>query len=398
MIGWEYPPFNSGGLGVACQGMTQALAANSKQIYFTLPYANLSEINHMQLIGCYDKKWDESDPFFAPFNPYSNFSLNTDNIPLDAEELRNLPSSSLEQKVTEYSDQVLKASNKNNDFAIVHAHDWMSFPAAEKIKKQHNRPVVAHVHSTEYDRIPTGHGSHFIMQTEKDGLEMADKVVAVSNYTKQILIQKYNINPDKIDVVYNGIDPIDSSDIKVNFAGDRPVIVFMGRLTMQKGAEYFLSLANQVLSKLTDALFVIAGNGDQYHSLILKNAQMHLSANLLFAGFVRGKQKDILLDRANVFVMPSLSEPFGLVALEAAQRNTPVIISKNSGVAEVMPSAKALDFWDTDLMSKEIVKLINYPQYAQITINNQKKDVAQVTWQNSAQQLMKVYRSVFEGN
>ncbi len=398
MIGWEYPPHNSGGLGVACQGLTQSLAGFGQQIYFTLPYAHSGDVAHMKLMGCYDEDWFDGSSNKPPFGVYGASLPVLPTTDLDAHDLRSLPQSELEYRVSQYADKVNSSAKKvASDVGVVHAHDWMSFPAAEKIKRTQGKSVIAHVHSTEHDRIPNGHGSKFIIDTEKMGMEIADRVVAVSEYTKRIIVDKYNISPNKIDVVYNGIRPLGQRVTRPKFAGKRPVIVFMGRLTMQKGVEYFLYLASKVLKEIPDALFVVAGSGDQYHSLMLQNASMNLSANLLFTGFVRGKKRDMLLDRADVFVMPSLSEPFGLVALEAAQRNTPVIVSKNSGVSEVMQSAKVLDFWDVDKMTKEILQLIKSKEYLASTISGQNQDLSQLTWDSAAKKMQQVYMKVFRG-
>lgn len=404
MIGWEYPPHNSGGLGVACEGMTQALADQGQHIYFTLPYHLQHKVGHMQVIDCYDPAWFKSGS--ANLGPPHGGYLSTQEVmkadsSLDAAELSALPQSELEQRVNEYAHLVSTAGTKRKgEVDVIHAHDWMSFPAAAQLKKQTGLPVVAHIHSTEYDRIPNGHGSPFIHHTEKQGLEIADKVIAVSKFTKQLIVRHYGIDPAKISVVYNGIDPLPSqvkSGVTSSFAHGRPVIVFMGRLTMQKGAEYFLQIAQQVLQKVPEALFIIGGDGDQYHSLLLSGARQQLSAHLLFAGFVRDRQKEILLNRADVFVMPSLSEPFGLVALEAAQRDTPVIVSSNSGVAEVLTGALVVDFWDVQKTAQQVLDVLTNKQFGRQVVAQQHESLQEITWHNSAKQLRSVYRQLFVG-
>lgn len=399
MIGWEYPPLNSGGLGVACKGLTKALADQNTDIYFTLPYSAQQKISHMKVLSCFDSKSDKASLNVPPFPGYSSLPTSTLLSAVNMTNFRQLPTSQMEQQVGEYAQKVEKISQDHKDFELIHAHDWMSFPSGIKLKQKYNKPLVAHVHSTEFDRIPNGQGSNYIIHTEKEGLINADKIIAVSNYTKNILIEKYKIKPKKIEVVYNGISsPPDTSSVSTNFALERPVILFLGRLTMQKGADYFVSLAHSILKKIPTALFVVAGDGDQFHSLMLKNADLGLSANLLFTGFVRGKDKIGLLKRANVFVMPSLSEPFGLVAVEAAQMNTPVIISKNSGVAEVMPSALQVDFWDIDKMTAVIEKIVSSKKISNRIVSNQLHDLNQISWQSSAQRLKQIYNSIFLGN
>lgn len=396
MIGWEYPPHNSGGLGVATEGMTQALAGQNAQIYFTLPYQSDMAIEHMQVLSCFDPAWNA--PGRPPFSAYGQIapSKKQANM-LDAFDLRALPQSEMEQQVDEYVRLVsIQALKLRKQFEVIHAHDWMSFPAAIKVKHVTGKPLVAHIHSTEYDRIPNGSGSPYIMRSEYEGMHQADVVVAVSYYTKQLLIDKYHIDPAKIEVIHNGIFPARDMQLdKSAFAPRKPLVVFMGRLTSQKGAEYFLQLAREVHAQKPDALFMIAGSGDLYHELLFRTAGKQLTATVLFSGFLRDQQRNRLLDRADVFVMPSLSEPFGLVALEAAQRHTPVIVSKNTGVAEVMPSAITVDFWDVQAMTREVVRLLSDTAHAEAVADRQLNEVNQVTWNKAADKIRSVYRSLF---
>ncbi len=401
MIGWEYPPHNSGGLGVACEGITQALALNNQQIYFTLPYAFKGSVNHMQVLSCFDPDWFSQKSTQPPFTAYqSPVKLVQEKEPLDSHQLRSLPQSDIEYKVDQYADLVQKQADRlGQDFELIHAHDWMSFPAAIQVKAKTNKPLVAHVHSTEYDRIPNGQGSPYIQATEKQGLEIADKVVAVSYYTKRLLVEKYQINQQKIEVVHNGVEPLPYSPQlnKKDFASKRPIVSFMGRLTNQKGAEFFIRVSQRVLAKFPQVLFILAGSGHLYHELLLQTADQNLTAKTLFSGFVRGQQKRKLLERTDVFVMPSLSEPFGLVALEAAQHHTPVIVSKNSGVSEIMTHSIQVDFWDEKKMAHEIIKLLKDQGYLQTVVKGQNQDLEQATWSNSVKKLEQVYRSAFLG-
>ena len=402
MIGWEYPPHNSGGLGVACDGLTRSLAAQGEQIAFTLPYKHPLLYNHMQVIGCPDP-WGETGPGITT-PPFLAYSTSTSSPVISAarfekENLSAMPQSELEARVDLYAQKVHDVATERQSFDIIHAHDWMSFPAAIEVKNETGRPLVAHMHSSEFDRIPNGHGSPYIQRMDYEGMLAADRVIAVSYYTKQLLVKKYGIHPDKIDVVHNGITPVMDGKIEATqFAKGRPVVVFMGRLTAQKGAQFFLALAKEVLSLVPETLFVLAGNGDMYHELLFSTAHQGLSASVLFSGFIRDTQKNKLLDRADVFVMPSLSEPFGLVALEAAQRQTPVIISKTSGVAEVLPSSIAIDFWDVDQMRDSIVLLLKNRNQAQTQVRQQLQDINNTSWENAATKVKEVYRKAFLGS
>ncbi|MEO8581084.1 MAG: glycosyltransferase family 4 protein [Patescibacteria group bacterium] len=395
MLGWEYPPHNSGGLGVACEGLTQALADGGTEICFTLPYEHPVDIDHMHVLSCYSRfvtlPFGKNSP---PFQAYSTQASGTSKINFDPKNVRSMSFSELEYKVNAYANSILDAVRQEHIASdVIHAHDWMTYPAAQYLKKKLHKPFVAHVHSTEFDRVPTGNGNPFITHVEAEGLHNADRVIAVSELTKSVLMDKYGVAEDKIDVVHNGIDVAPKIQT-LQFAQDRPVIVFMGRLTMQKGAEYFLQLAKKVLTRIPNALFVVAGHGDQYSMLLLENAKQKLSSSVIFAGFLRDQQKDFLLDRADVFVMPSISEPFGLVALEAVQRETPVIISKTSGVKEVLPGAIVFDFWDTDLMAESIEKLLRDPTYYEQVVDQQLASLGEVSWKKSAEKIKEVYQRI----
>lgn len=403
MIGWEYPPNNSGGLGVACAGLTQALSHQNTEISFTLPYRHSQNISHMQVLACQDPSWlasrKKGQTSLPPFEAYSTQSA----IPVefvetvDGFKLRSLPTSELERKVSQYASRVFARGMKQKDFGIIHAHDWMSFPAGMKLKQKTGKPLVAHVHSTEFDRSALGTGSHYISHTEFEGMQMADKVIAVSSYTKRLLIDKYAVPPGKIEVVYNGIDPLDHVPGQSSFAYKRPVVAFMGRLTLQKGVEFFIAVAREVVKQIPDVLFVVAGSGDMYHELLLKTAEAQVSASVLFSGFVRDNQKERLLDRADIFLMPSVSEPFGLVALEAAQRGIPVIVSTNAGVSEVLPHGIAVDFWDVKKMADAVIEVLLDKEKLEQVSSGQQEDLKSLTWERAATDVRQVYRKAFLG-
>ncbi|MBU0974086.1 glycosyltransferase family 4 protein [Patescibacteria group bacterium] len=412
MVGWEYPPNNSGGLGVACQGLTEELANQNTKIKFSLPYNVSSPVAHMDIIGCTHPNWKNNQkingtygpPFFAYSQEFAETqpmgSIENSGYSFDISKLRKFPESEFEKRVNEYAKVVSQAGQAfRDDFDVIHAHDWMSFPAAEELKRKTGKPMIAHVHSTEFDRAGLNSGNQYIAGVEYAGMNSANHVIAVSYYTKNLLVHKYGVDANKISVVHNGISKLNTPPDFGNhhFAQKRPVIVFMGRLTMQKGVTYFLDLASEVLKNIPNALFVVAGSGDMYHELLFKTANANLSASVVFSGFVRDKQKNKLLDRADVFVMPSVSEPFGLVAMEAAQRHTPVIVSKNSGVGEVLTGAQMIDFWDIKKMSETIVGLVGDKQYSETVVNEQLKNVDSQTWKGSAQKVKRIYEKFFLG-
>ncbi len=401
MIGWEYPPHNSGGLGVACEGITKALTGQNVQIYFTLPYALSDPPDHMRVLDCYDPCWENAKSDSPPFYAYSSTKKTKSIIhegQLDSRALSRLPQSDIEQKVKQYSQLVEKqALSRQKDYQLIHAHDWMSFPAAVNLKKKTGKPLVSHVHSTEVDRIPSGYGSPYITAVEKEGMEQSDVVVAVSYYTKRLLIDKYKIDENKIRVVHNGVSALDYAPQREpkHFAVKRPVVSFMGRLTNQKGTHHFINIGRQVMQQMPRALFVLAGSGHLYHELLLHSAGQELTAHVLFSGFVRGEQKRKLLERTDVFVMPSVSEPFGLVALEAAQHDIPVIVSKTAGVGEILESCIKADFWDEKLMADKIIQLLADQGYHQQIVNGQRRELRDATWSKTANKLRQVYRGFF---
>lgn len=407
MIGWELPPHNSGGLGVACAGLAQALSQDGCQLAFTLPFDYDEQVDYMKIVDCAHSSWSTSccrtqmvqQP---PFSVYQTSAAIPQIYPRRQRRARSLlglpnPGSDLEARVSQYAQEVLKFARAHADeFDLVHAHDWMTLPAAMTIKKELGKPYIAHIHSTEYDRSLTDDLHTYIGCSEEEGMRLADQVITVSYYTKRILVEKYTIDPEKIEVVHNGIVPLlqDLNEIPRTFARHRPVVVFMGRLTIQKGPDYFLELAGEILTKKPDTLFIVAGNGDMYQQLLLANAGKSLSANVLFSGFIRGDTQKKLLDRADVFVMPSVSEPFGLVALEAAKQKTPVILSKTSGAGEVLTGSPQVNFWDIKEMSEAVLKLLDDKKYRQQVIKNQLSQLNKLSWQAAAHKVEKIYQKI----
>lgn len=389
MIGWEFPPHNSGGLGVACQGLTRGLLEQGQPVVFAMPqmlssggawrrqtyvhHGNGGSVQKMEMIEVN-----------AQLKPYWRSG--------------SLVGTAVKDMVAEadrYGDVVAQvaASADFEDSPLLHAHDWMSIPAGVKAKKKVKKPLVLHIHSTEFDRTGGGEPNHQIADLEWRGMMEADKIVAVSDYTKRLIVNKYGIDTDKIEVVHNGVDPNPEfhSQSLDHFLANRPVVVFVGRLTIQKGPEYFLSVAKRVLQQHKNAVFVLAGHGDMYESLLVSSAFQGLSSSVLFAGFLRGKEKQMLYQRSDVFVMPSVSEPFGIVALEAALAKTPVIASKNSGVVEVLPHAHAIDFWDIDKMTATILDLLDQPQKRASQAEAVASEAQKLNWSQSARKIQNLY-------
>jgi len=382
MIGWEYPPKNSGGLGVACKGIVEHLVDSGFVVTLILPKFTSHE-SPESLVS-------ETEFFTTKGKNYKVIYLSSRITPYASCDLDNYGGNLIDD-VYDYAKKVLDCINEVN-FDLIHIHDWLTVPVGILLKEKYQKPLVMHVHSTEYDRTAAGAPAADVSEIEKRGFFVADLLVAVSGYTKSLLVEHYSVPENKIRVVHNGIDRIDDNSYLGDFLGGVPVIIFVGRLTIQKGPEYFLRVARLVVDRHPDAIFVFAGDGDLFREVIESSAIKELTGNVLFAGFLRGAQKDNLYHRADIFVMPSVSEPYGLVALEAAQIGRPVIISKTSGVAESLPSAITVDYWDTDLMAKYVNELLDDKERSIFLGQNLKKESELVTWDRSVDQLKNIYQ------
>lgn len=392
MIGWEFPPYNSGGLGTACAGLTKALSFYHVNQVFVLP---------RQLP--FTAAWAE---FACPFTPNLTFlHVNMKLLPYGPIEKRNsfldfddnFHNGNMVDQAKEYAGWV-KYLSRRYQSDLIHAHDWMTYPAAIAAKAETGKPIIAHIHSTEFDRTLNGNTNQAIADIEYEGLTKADRIIAVSQYTKNLICDKYLIDPSKVSVVHNGVDldaqkhiQISPDDIEA-YARNKKVVIFVGRITCQKGPDYFINIATKVLNSCPDTLFVMAGNGDLYQNIIMQSAQSKLTGKLLFAGFLREREREFLYRRADLFIMPSVSEPFGIVALEAAGAYTPIIISKQSGVSEVMENAIKCNFWDVDEISYRAVQILKSPELKWDLAYRCAMEAQNITWDKAAQKCLAVYR------
>jgi glycosyltransferase involved in cell wall biosynthesis len=283
---------------------------------------------------------------------------------------------------------------KSEHFNLIHAHDWMTYPAGMTASAISGKPWVAHIHATEFDRTG-GHVDQRIADLEYQGLTSANKVIAVSNYTKGIVAHEYGVKPDKIVVVHNGVDPadFDASDVRRVFPNDH-IVLFVGRLTFQKGVEYFLRSAQCTLKHHPNTVFIIAGDGDMYFRHIMESAALGLSQRVIFAGHVTGQKLSSLYHMADVFVMPSVSEPYGIVALEAIASGVPCVVSKTSGVCEAVKNVYQVDFWNTDQIGQTISNILSYPASAGEMTQQAKRELDCLTWNNAAVKTLSVYDSL----
>jgi glycosyltransferase involved in cell wall biosynthesis len=276
---------------------------------------------------------------------------------------------------------------------VIHAHDWLCYPAGIAAKEASGKPLVIHVHATDFDRSG-GSVNPKVFEIEKMGMDAADKIITVSNLTRNIVIEKYGQNPDKVITVYNAVEPVSSEEkLAIKKGVKEKIVTFLGRITMQKGPEYFIEAAYQVLKRTKNVRFVMAGSGDMLEKMIERAAQLGIADKFHFTGFLKGDDVFKMFELSDVYVMPSVSEPFGISPLEAMQSNVPVIISKQSGVSEILTHAIKVDYWDIDAMADAIYGIINYNSLSTEFKIKGKEEVDNLKWANAALNVYEVYKS-----
>jgi len=392
MFGWELPPYNTGGLGVACYGLARGLSHQGVGVSFALPRQLPINVDFMNILS-HDLHGVDVTAINSPMYTYMDAVDYCNSTATMREERLRIYGKSLYDEAVRFG-QMAAAWSEAQPHEVIHSHDWMTYPAGMSAKKVSGKPWVAHVHATEYDRTG-GRVNSQIAEMEYVGLNKADKVIAVSNYTKDMVHQYYSVPKEKIVVVHNGVDMEEFSpvDFRRIFPDDK-VVLYVGRLTMQKGVEYLLKAAKKVLEEKPNTIFVIAGNGDLEYKLMMDAAYMGIGHRVVFPGFLSGEKLRACYQMADVFVMPSVSEPYGIVALEAIANGTPAIISKQSGVSETMNNVMKVDFWDTEKMAKMMLTVLDYPQMASEMARLAKREAATMTWDKAAGQVLQVYQDL----
>lgn len=398
MFGWEFPPFNSGGLGTACLGLVRSLSLEDVQITFVLPkrLAVSSTFAHIAFADEYLSGVTVTaiNSLLKPYVGSQAYKKSREGEP-------EIYGMTLLEEVKLYALRAAELA-KREDFDVIHAHDWLSFGAGLAAKQVSGKPLIAHVHATEFDR--TGGGANKeIYEMEKQGMEEADAIITVSDFTKRVVADRYGILPQKINVVYNGIESVSHGGTSAGEyvarlqelkSSGKKIVLFVGRITIQKGPDYFLRAAKRVLEHRTDVMFVVAGSGDMEWQVIREAAWLGISDKVIFAGFLRGKELDGLYRAADIFVMPSVSEPFGLTALEAIQSGTPVIMSRQSGVSEVVKNALKIDFWDVDAIADSVIGVLRHKHLSEVMCENASKELSSVSWKRAAQTCLSLYKSL----
>ncbi|MBT1686460.1 glycosyltransferase [Dawidia soli] len=422
MFGWEFPPHLSGGLGTACLGLATALKEQDVKLLFVVPKAHGDEsiplINASGVTLAADetvvrtvhKRSDTGSreiAVAATIRPYATGAATRAvehwHWQYATETLRTVKSGSgirysfsggygpsLMEEVARYAD-VAGAIARQNNFDVIHAHDWLSFPAGVEAKNVSGKPLIVHVHATEIDRAGENNIDRRVFDIERQGMQAADLVIAVSQWTKDILVRKYDIHPAKIHVVHNGVMPVQVDHWPVTPKISEHVVTFLGRVTYQKGPLYFIEAARKVLDYFPDAHFIMAGSGDLLPAMIDRVARGKMSSRVHFTGFLRGKQIHQVWSVTDVYVMPSVSEPFGITPLEAVQAGVPVIVSNQSGVAEVMDHVIKVDFWDTRALANAIIGVLRHKVLSDSLRSNGRKEIEALTWKRAAGKIKQLY-------
>lgn len=427
MFGWEFPPHISGGLGTACYGLTQALQSEQTKILFVVPKAhgdepikliNASDILLTDKIGEAETSTSVADtsggmvtvevrsaiiPYADPLHWQHPGAIEHWNYQIGVTETKvvtvpegrrylfsGMYGTSLMDEVKKYREVAATIAGRFS-FDVIHAHDWLTYLAGIEAKKISGKPLVIHVHATEFDRAGEGNINQDVFAIEQLGMEQSDKIIAVSQWTKDIIVSKYGISADKVEVVYNGVT---TTAVKHNEGitkiADR-VVTFLGRITWQKGPQYFVEAAAKVLRYFPDTHFIMAGSGDLLPKMIELVAERRISDRFHFTGFMKGDQVDKVWRVSDAYVMPSVSEPFGITPLEAAQAGVPVIVSNQSGVAEVVDHAIKVDFWDTDALADAIMSVIRHDSLSSVLKKNGKKALQRLSWNDAARKLNNIY-------
>ncbi len=418
MFGWEFPPHISGGLGTACHDLTRTLAKHGHEISFVVPRADVAERRtHVRLMAASHvepPRHATVEEFFHTLNlhpvdsllrPYLNeqdYQSALDNAQARAErtpESRSViaPGShygrNLMVEVARYSEAGEELA-LGGDFEIIHAHDWMTFLAAIRAKRATGKPLVVHVHSVEHDRSG-GNPDNSIFQIEKLGMEAADHVIAVSHYTRNLILSQYGIAPEKISVVHNAVSRRQVGKVyHVPRIRPRKTVLFLGRITAQKGPDFFIEAAARVLEKTSDVNFVMAGSGDMLPRMIERVGELRIGTHFHFTGFLQGHDVERMYAMSDLYVMPSVSEPFGLSPLEAMIYDVPVILSKQAGVNEVLPHALTVDFWNVDDIANKILAVLKYPALARELLRNGRTDLKTIRWEVAAERIQLIYNQL----
>lgn len=425
MFGWEFPPHIAGGLGTACYGMTRGLARNGVEVIFVMPraygdedqrFARVVNASDVETIGTRDHEFSEEllekvsfihiDSNMLPYISPEEYAAYHDEFVrsgrthewTDVWKQRYTFSgkygANLMEEVARYAMVAAQvAKDLEGQFDVIHAHDWLTYFAGIAAKRVSGKPLVVHMHATEFDRSGENINRR-VYAIEKAGMQAADRVIAVSELTRRIVIGKYGILADKVVTVHNAVRFGESEEAVPERAVKDKVVTFLGRITYQKGPDYFVEAAAKVLQRVPDVRFVMAGSGDLMNHVVRRVAQLGIADRFHFTGFLKGGEVQRMFRLSDVYVMPSVSEPFGISPLEAMRSGVPVIISRQSGVAEVLDYAIKVNYWDVDALADAIYGLLTYPALGRMFASKGLEEVTGLKWTNAAAKIKTVYETV----
>ena len=425
MFGWEFPPHIAGGLGTACYGMTRGLARNGVEVVFVMPraygdedqrFVRVVNASAVETIGTRDHEFSEEllekvsfihiDSNMLPYISPEEYAAYHDEFVrsgrthewTDVWKQRYTFSgkygANLMEEVARYAMVAAQvAKDLEGQFDVIHAHDWLTYFAGIAAKRVSGKPLVVHMHATEFDRSGENINRR-VYAIEKAGMQAADRVIAVSELTRRIVIGKYGIPAEKVVTVHNAVRFGESEDAVPERAVKDKVVTFLGRITYQKGPDYFVEAAAKVLQRVPDVRFVMAGSGDLMNHVVRRVAQLGIADRFHFTGFLKGGEVQRMFRLSDVYVMPSVSEPFGISPLEAMRSGVPVIISRQSGVAEVLDYAIKVNYWDVDALADAIYGLLTYPALGRMFASKGLEEVTGLKWTNAAAKIKTVYETV----
>lgn len=395
-FGWEFPPARNGGLGVACFGLTRELARAGVEVIFVLPkrqnvigtprfiFADTTKSVRVREVPSGATPYHASGTLFASYDEYGQ-SLS----------LRR----TILQEVHQFAHRAASIALEE-DHDIIHAHDWTSYLAGVAAKRASGKPLILHVHATSFDQAAADNVDPEILAIEKESFAMADSIVTVSEYTKNIIVQKHGVASDKVSVVHNGCDTHEPTRHEPTLQELKKqgikIVLYHGRITVQKGVDYFVNAAKRVLDAAPNTVFVISGWGDMERQIMDQVGALGLSQHIRFAGALWEEDRDRMYQSADLVVMPSVSEPFGLVPLEAMQHGTPSVISKQSGVSEVVTHVLKVDFWDVEEMANKIVAALKYPALNGQLVKEGKLELQRLSWDKAAAKIKALYQRLVQ--
>ena len=398
-FGWDFPPSRNGGLGVACHGLTRELAQDGVEVIFVLPKRQdvVGDVRFVFADDARKVKVREVDSFLKPYHAAESLiyfieSYNKDGKPI-------IKSRTIMEEVHRFAHQASLIA-KEEDFDIIHAHDWTSYLAGAAAKLASGKPLILHVHATSFDQAASENVDPGIFKIEREGFSLADRIITVSDFTKKILVQKHGVNPDKIEVVHNGCDSVEPERHQPTLtelkSQGKTIVLYHGRITIQKGVDYLIKAARRVIEVDANVVFVISGWGDMVNQVIHQVGEAGLSSHFIFAGALWEEERDRMYQSADLVVMPSVSEPFGLVPLEAMQHGTPSLISRQSGVGEVLTHVLKVDFWDVEEMANMILSALRYPVMRQQMVLEGRRELQRISWREAANKVLRLYKNLLQ--